>query len=322
VPTGIGWTGETGNVVVGCDKAGEECENCYAIGMAYRLQQPNMPYYGLNLVKKDPKTGRLDWTGEVVFRPGVMEKIKSWKKPRLIFIASMGDVFHAKVKYTDLETLFNLIRETPRHIFQLLTKRVPNMARFLNWYCARHNIAAEDFGKVFSNLWLGVSAGVQKTATARLNTLTQIPQSIAVRFLSAEPLVGKVEIGEWLASGRLNWVITGGESGSRARRLKWDWARSLRDECVAAGIPFFFKQEGTPAGQSNGHGSELLDEVEWKQFPPQAERVLSLHVAKPRTAQAKAGKVDGSANFSNYNPKKGSKANKGKEIPIIRVASR
>lgn len=268
----IEWTQDTANPVIACTDAGEECANCYAKFLAWRFQHNGGPYEGLNLVRRDAATGELKWTGNIIFKPHVLDQLRAKKQGRLIFMASMGDVFHQKLAYTDIEQIFNTIRATPQHTYQLLTKRTPNAARFIQWYCDKHGIADDQFANVFPNLWLGVSAGTQKIADARLAVLTSIPQNIVVRFLSAEPLLARVKIGKYLATGRLNWVITGGESGANARRLNWDDARSLRDQCAEHGVPFFFKQEGTPAGQFRGHGTDLLDGVAYKAFPPQAAR--------------------------------------------------
>jgi len=175
-------------------------------------------------------------------------------------VCSMSDLFHRKIHFSDIATIFDIMARTPQHTYQVLTKQPENMLKFFNWY--RVDYGATSYEWPFKNVWLGVTAENQQTADERIPLLLQIPA--AVRFVSCEPLLKPVRLTgylrcavcgskEWdfnqfqdghLHQRGLDWVIVGGESGPGARPMHPDWARSLRDQCQAAGVPFFFKQWG------------------------------------------------------------------------------
>lgn len=226
MPTKIQWTNETWNPITGCTKISPGCKNCYAEKMAKRLK------------------GRYGYPQEDPFRPTFHpEKLTQpfgWKKPRMIFVVSMGDLFHNEVLNGWLDEIFNTIEKCQQHTFQILTKRPQNLRSYLNF---RIDYEGKEF-KIPNNVWLGVTAENQEQAEKRIPILLQIPA--AVHFISCEPLLGPIDLTQLplFANNPLRWVIVGGESGPNARPMHPDWARSLRDQCQAAGVPFFFKQWG------------------------------------------------------------------------------
>ena len=202
--------------------------------------------------------------GGKAFLPGVAEVKEHyerlavplhWKKPRRIFVNSMSDLFHPDVSDEFRESVFMIMAAADWHTFQVLTKRPDEMYDWL-----LDNGHFQHF--MPSNVWLGVSVENARW-TSRIQVLRDCNASI--RFLSVEPLLSSV--GKLDLTG-IHWVIVGGESGPKARPMNPEWAREVRDQCVSAGVPFFFKQ----AGAKVGHGSDLLDGVEWKQFPNEPER--------------------------------------------------
>lgn len=249
--TGIEWTDATWNPVTGCTKVGTPgCDHCYAETFAERWRGTKGHYF---------ETGF-----DVQLRPDKLGLPLRWTKPRRIFVNSMSDLFHDKVPDEYIARVFALMALAPRHTFQLLTKRHGRMRSLLN---SAYFLQA--VGRVWAeppsdwplprdwrvpvwplpNVWLGVSAEDQKRADHRIPALLDTPA--AVRFVSAEPLLGPIDlhadpIGKdsvfWI--GHLDWVIVGGESGPSARPMHPDWARSLRDQCIGAGVPFLFKQWG------------------------------------------------------------------------------
>lgn len=265
----IEWCDASWNPIVGCSKVSPACDNCYAEVMARRLAaNPQTPWY-----KNTIKDG--EWSGEGSFIPHVLEKPLSWKKGRRIFVCSMSDLFHEStpVEYTD--KVFAVMALCPQHTFQVLTKRPERMRKFMSCdvssamvegaaHALYYKLTGEDpsFNIVVNlplpNVWLGVTVEDQKRADERIPILLDTPA--AKRFVSCEPLLGSVDLGEWLAPPEetgvsfggwaeqvagpplLDWVITDGESGPNARPSHPDWFRSLRDQCVDAGVPFFFKQ--------------------------------------------------------------------------------
>lgn len=223
--TKIEWTDETWNPITGCTPTSEGCQNCYAKRMATRLRGR----YGY------PK----DNPFKVTFHPDRLAQPLKWKKPRRIFVCSMGDLFHKSVPNLTIDLIWEKMKKCPKHTFLILTKRPE---RLLKDY---------DNSDPLPNVWLGVTAENQARADERIPMLLQIPA--AVRFVSLEPLLGPVDftdrpldpestMGEWSDLDQLNWVIVGGESGPGARRMRIDWVRSVRDQCQEAGVPFFFKQ--------------------------------------------------------------------------------
>jgi protein gp37 len=271
--TKIEWTDTTWNPIRGCSRVSEGCRNCYAERIAARFSKPGEPYAG---VARQTKAGGR-WTGEVTFIEAHLADPMKWKHPRKVFVNSMSDLFHEAIPNIWVDKIFLIMMAMQRHTFQILTKRPERMRD----YCASKEtlsriarfaveIASDIPGVKFSawnkpdgftgiclpNVWLGVSVEDQATADARIPLLLQTPAE--KRFISYEPALGAVNLHEyihlldpeyWSATnprkeGLLHWVICGGESGPGARPMHPAWARSVRDQCAAAGVPFFFKQWG------------------------------------------------------------------------------
>ena len=234
----IEWTNATWNPVTGCTKVGPGCDNCYAERFAERWRGiVGHPYeQGFDLRHWPSRLGQ----------PG------SWKKPRMIFVNSMSDLFHKHVDRGYIDRVFDVMESVDWHVYQVLTKRSSLMRNYVR---GRYGEAA-----VPPHIWLGVS--VEDAAyTGRIDHLRQI-QSDA-RFISFEPLLGS--IGSVNLSG-IAWAIVGGESGPRARPMAKQWATELRDHCEATGVAFFFKQWGGARPKSGGR---LLEGQEWNGFPHQ-----------------------------------------------------
>jgi protein gp37 len=242
----IQWTDATWNPVTGCTEVSPGCDHCYAKTFAERFRGvPNHPY-----------TQGFDLT----LHPDRLDLPLRWTKPRRIFVNSMSDLFHQDVPDRFIEQVFDVMGDAQQHTFQVLTKRPDRMRR----YCL---VAGEcEWPYPYPNVWLGTS--VESAAyTWRIDKLRETPA--AVRFLSCEPLLGPINLqrlritpthhtvidglaGYGLETGgrtKLDWVIAGGESGPDARPMHPDWARGLRDQCQATGVPFFFKQWGEWAPQ-------------------------------------------------------------------------
>ena len=228
----IEWTDSTWNPVTGCTRVSEGCRNCYAERVL-------------------PRTGQS--FDKVVCHPDRLNVPLHWKKPRRIFVNSLSDLFHEDVPDEFIAKIFLTMLSAKQHTFQILTKRPRRMLDLLEKPSSAFPLAMM-VGDTLPNVWLGVSCEDQRTADERIPLLLQTPA--AVRFISAEPLLGPIDLSHIGGKSavayrmvakeprRLNWVIVGGESGPGARPMHPDWARSLRDQCQAAGVPFFFKQWG------------------------------------------------------------------------------
>jgi protein gp37 len=260
--TKIEWTDVTWNPLRGCSKVSEGCRNCYAEKMASRFSGEGMPYEGTI------ENGR--WNGQIKFVPDVQDQPLKWKKPRRVFVNSMSDLFHPNVPESYIGSIWDVMARTPQHTYQILTKRPERMLEILSkwaadgWYWRREDgLWCGPLEGPLPNVWLGVSVENQRAADERIPLLLQTPA--AVRFLSMEPLLGPVDLsafkpfdGECYCSDyrccprmakdcpetAIDWVIVGGESGPGARPMHPDWVRSIRDQCQAAGVSFFFKQWG------------------------------------------------------------------------------
>lgn len=307
--TGIEWTDATWNPIVGCSIVSPGCTNCYAMSMAARIEamQPNSHYAGTT--KK--VNGNAVWTGKMVLAPDhiLLQPLK-WKKPRKIFVNSMGDLFHESVPDEWIDEVFAVMALCPQHTFQVLTKRSRRMRDYMVSIKSNGRHCPSDvFDRVTekaqslkhltgesihsydwppNNVWLGVSAEDQTRADERIPDLLATPA--AVRFVSAEPLLGPIYFtlldvtdgntahlnsltGNTFIDGnagqssqkfegpKLDWIIVGGESGPKARPMHPDWVRSIRNQCEAASTAFFFKQWG-----------KYIDADQWLQ---------SLSVGKP-----------------------------------------
>ncbi|NGX09133.1 DUF5131 family protein [Mycobacteroides franklinii] len=277
--TGIEWTDATWNPATGCDKVSPGCDHCYAETFAERWRGTEGHYFESGF--------------DVQLRPDKLGLPLRWTKPRKVFVNSMSDLFHDKVPDEYIARVFAVMALAPQHTFQLLTKRHGRMRSLLArcqhggshkpgidfrsamaWAVSKANpdrlpgVPDDAEIRVFHytpwplpNVWLGVSVEDQKRADLRIPALLATPA--AVRFVSAEPLIGAVDLSRyleplddpsacgdpdhcspWARVEMVDWVIVGGESGPGARPMHPDWARSMRDQCVAAGVPFLFKQWG------------------------------------------------------------------------------
>jgi protein gp37 len=234
----IEWTDATWNPVRGCSIVSKGCTNCYAMRQAHRSSGPGGAYEGLTKLTK----GGPVWTGAIRTVPELLDAPLKWKRPRRIFVNSMSDLFHEDVPENFITDVWRTMADAPQHIFQILTKRPERMR---DWLLAGLSIG--DFiAKPLDNVWLGVSVEDQASADERIPVLSQTPA--AVRWISAEPLLGPIYMPLYLGrptyEPRLHWLVVGGESGPGARPMHPDWVRSLRDQCAAAGVAFFFKQWG------------------------------------------------------------------------------
>ena len=324
--TRIEWTEYSWNPVTGCTPISEGCQNCYAKRMANRLR------------------GRCGYPADDPFKVTMHEdrlgEPLRWKKPRRVFVCSMGDLFHPDVPFDYITQVFDVmcswrwpnkeaerigdesLLEDPGHTYMVLTKRPERVQDWLQWLSeywpgdspVNVNLSAEGhFGR---HIWFGVTVENQQRADERIPILLQIPA--AVRFVSVEPMLGLVDLASTGALGctcpplegddgqieercsgqcvfyknaadkmkRINWVICGGETGPGARPMHPDWVRSLRDQCQAAGVPFFFKQWGEYCSPSQmppdtfrewdiQHGTEIWDdEPRWRVGKKKAGRIL------------------------------------------------
>jgi protein gp37 len=339
--TSIEWTDASWNPIVGCTEVSPGCANCYAARLAATRLSGVPAYKDLAILNRVHKEGKIHpmprWLGNVAFLPERLEEPLGWRKPRRIFVCDMGDLFHENVKIEWIANIFNIMASAtvdcgnrhkhteecwtgPSHTYQVLTKRPERMLRIVKDELLEYasdrmpgdsalSLALE-VGWPLPNVWLGVSVENQHFAVERIPALLSTPA--AVRFISAEPLLGPVDLlqadprshalcGYYNSEtkkdrpvGLLNWVIAGGESGPHARPMHPEWARSLRDQCQAGSVPFFFKQWGefapigfaghlhaeasrTFAGVNMGDqmmlrygkklSGRLLDGREWNEFP-------------------------------------------------------
>lgn len=307
----IEWTDATWNPVRGCTKVSAGCDNCYAMGIAHRFSGAGQTYEGLTRIL----SGRPQWNGKVRLVPELLDQPLRWQKPRRIFVNSMSDLFHESVPFEFIAAVFAVMAVSTRHTFQVLTKRPQRMLEFFTWvdeegmpprcpsefddsriidawggeYLPLEKWKGYDnCGPAFPyrNVWLGVSVEDQATADERIPLLLLAPAS--VRWISAEPLIEKIDLSEhqpfcrepipeevqaelrarypgglphagnaWLDSLKLNWVVAGGESGPNARPAHPDWFRLLRDQCSSHGVPFLFKQWGSWFPYSVRPGGDL-----------------------------------------------------------------
>ena len=213
MPTKIEWAEETWNPVTGCTKVSPGCKHCYAETQAERFRGTKAFPNGFDLTLK----------------PERLEQPQRWKKPRRIFVNSMSDLFHEGIHDQYIILTYEIMRSTTRHEYLVLTKRAERMREMLTSGLGVY---------MHPNIWHGVSVENQDYALRRIPDLCDVPSP--VRFLSCEPLLGPLDLTPWL--DELQWVIVGGESGRGKRPIDLDWAREIRDQCAAAGVPFFMKQ--------------------------------------------------------------------------------
>jgi protein gp37 len=273
----IGWTQATWNPVTGCTKVSPGCERCYAETFAERWRDIPGHYFQRGF--------------DVQLRPNMLDQPLRWRRHRRVFVNSMSDLFHQQVGDDYIAAVFAVMAACPQHTFQLLTKRHARMrallssADFRDRVQAAHDTLAVDRPTMLGddqhrpvrrwplpNLWVGVSVETQHWADIRVPVLQDTPAS--VRFLSCEPLLGPIDLTGLLpdpgqaeqpgSGGGLDWVITGGESGRRARPCDPAWVRHIRDTCQAHKIAFFHKQWG---GHTTRAGGRQLDGRTWDEYP-------------------------------------------------------
>jgi protein gp37 len=229
----IEWTDATWNPTTGCSKVSPGCQNCYAERLSNRLRKMGNPKFIEGF--------------KFTLHENALTLPLKWKKPRKIFVNSMSDLFHEDMDNDFLRRCFKIMREADWHIFQVLTKRPERMLKFI-----------EDFGSVPDNVWLGTSVEL-KFFTYRIEILRKI--NAKVKFISFEPLIGS--LGKLDLNG-ISWVIVGGESGPKARTIKPEWVRDIREQAKQQNVSFFFKQWGGKTPRSNGR---ILDGRLWDEFP-------------------------------------------------------
>lgn len=254
--TSIEWTDATWNPVAGCSILSPGCQNCYAMRMAGRLEAMGVTkYHGLTR----RSGGRKVWTGKIRVDPKSFDVPINWRRSRRIFVNSMSDLFHEDLSDSDIDSVLGVMRETPQHVYQVLTKRADRLPIFFSGREAP------------KNLWLGVSIEDRKYGVPRIEHLRKI--NVPVRFLSCEPLLedlGRVDL-----TG-IHWMIVGGESGPKARLMKPEWADSLRRQCERSGVSYFFKQWGAWGADGvrrnkHANGRELNGRT-WDAMPTQPFR--------------------------------------------------
>jgi len=230
--TGIEWTDATWNPVTGCTKISPGCKYCYAERLALRLKAMGSPRYTHGF--------------SIALQPDQLTLPLRWRRPKRIFVNSMSDLFHEAVPDDYVQRVFDVMTQADWHTFQILTKRsggLAGLAARLPWP---------------PNVWQGVSVE-SAHYTSRIGDLRRVPAT--VRFLSVEPLLGPIPN---LPLEGIHWVIVGGESGGGQRTMAPAWAREIRDQCLEAGVPFFFKQWG---GRTAKSGGRVLDDRTWDQMP-------------------------------------------------------
>lgn len=250
----IEWTDATWNPTTGCTKVSRGCDNCYAEALSHRLlsgtYRRRLPVVNSRENRADPFAVRI-W-------PDRLDVPRSWKTPRRVFVNSMSDLFHVDVPEVFIRRCFEVMLETDRHVYQILTKRPARAGRFVS----RHSDLFGPDG-LPPHIWIGTSVE-EEAAAYRIGQLLQVPAT--VRFLSCEPLIDELSILDAVDPFMpgLHWVIVGGESGIGARPMEISWARRLRDECRSLDIPFFFKQWG---GRTPKAGGRELDGRTWEEYP-------------------------------------------------------
>ncbi|MDD4051209.1 MAG: phage Gp37/Gp68 family protein [candidate division Zixibacteria bacterium] len=235
----IEWTESTWNPVTGCSRQSDGCTHCYAERMAKRLKAMGSPNYAHGF-------------RVTVHRDSLKLPLK-WKKPQMIFVNSMGDLFHEKVPQRFIQDVFQVMAEASQHQFQVLTKRSERLREIhktLDWP---------------DNVWMGVTVE-NEDCRFRIDDLRGTGAKI--KFLSLEPLLGPLPK---LNLKKIDWVIVGGESGPGARPMQPEWVLDIRDQCLRAGVPFFFKQWGGFNKKKNGR---ILDGRTWDQLPVDLARIL------------------------------------------------
>jgi protein gp37 len=239
--TKIEWSEKTWNPTTGCDQVSAGCDNCYALTLAKRLKGMGSAKYQND---GDPRTSGPGFG--LTVHPDALDIPRHWRKPTVVFVNSMSDLFHAKVPLSFVKDVFAVIADTPRHTYQVLTKRALRLRRVadqLDWP---------------DNLWMGVSVE-NADHLDRVDDLREVPAK--TRFLSCEPLLGSLK---GINLSGIHWLIAGGESGPGCRPVDPEWVRELRDWTRATDTRFFFKQWGGQTPKANGR---MLDGRTWSEYP-------------------------------------------------------
>lgn len=251
----IEWTEATWNPVAGCSILSPGCTNCYAMRMARRLEAMGQPKYrGLTRISGD----RPKWNGKIRLDRDSLSIPTRWTVGRMIFVNSMSDLFHELVPIEFIQEVFAVMRDTPQHTYQILTKRANQLASLSNQISWP------------SNVWMGVSVE-NADFLERIDLLRSC--GAKTKFLSLEPLLGPLEK---IDLRSIDWVIAGGESGPGARSMNPDWVRSIRDQCIEYGAAFHFKQWG---GVNKKRTGRNLDGRTWDQFPEAKQTLTGLEGA-------------------------------------------
>ena len=234
----IEWTDATWNPATGCSKVSPGCKNCYAETMSVRLQA----------MKQKKYVNGFKYTEH----PDELEKPIHWKKPRMIFVNSMSDLFHEDATYSFIDFVFEIMMATPRHTYQVLTKRPKRMKEYVLNYCRKNNLE-----EIPNHIWLGTSIE-NEDVMYRLDELKNV--KCKIKFVSFEPLLGMV----YPDLEGINWAIVGGESGAHARRIEKQWVERIQRLCAMHDTAFFFKQWGGRFPKQKG---SLLDGKKYQEFP-------------------------------------------------------
>lgn len=244
--TAIEWATHVWNPTTGCDRVSPGCAHCYALDFAARLKRMGQPKYQRDGSPRSSGPGF-----GLTLHPGTLTEPLRWTRPRLVFVNSMSDLFHEGIPYDYIQQVFEVMVRADRHVFQVLTKRHERMVELasrLPWP---------------KNVWMGVSIENRRFID-RADYLQRVPA--AVRFISAEPLLGPLE---GLDLDGIDWLIAGGESGPKHRPVRKEWLLDLRDRCLKHGVAFFFKQWGGPRSKSGGR---LLEGRTWSEMPIPKDR--------------------------------------------------
>ncbi|MEU6016917.1 phage Gp37/Gp68 family protein [Streptomyces sp. NPDC047515] len=336
--TTIEWADKTWSPIIGCDRVSAGCDGCYAISTArIRSANPNPKVADAFAGTVDRINDRLDWTGRINQLEDRLTQPLHWKKPRKVFVNSMSDLFHKNVTDDFIAQVLAVIALTPQHTYQLLSKRHARMRTVLTDACTCGNghapgvhlrsrmawavsnanpnripgLPDDAEQRVYnapwplSNLWLGVSVENQQWADIRIPALLNTPA--AIRWISAEPLLGPIDLTNvdrmnvlrgddtgyenglhWVDGPTIGWVVAGGESGPKARPAHPDWFHTLRDQCQAADVPYLFKQWGDWTDRAALTGDQRATAPVWDE-----KRVTYVHPADGRTQDHGAWGVNG-----------------------------
>lgn len=283
--TAIEWTDVTWNPVTGCSLVSPGCDNCYAAREAAGRLSGHDAYRGLAV--RPVVGGPAQFTGELRLHPDRLDQPSRWRKPRMVFVNSMSDLFHRDLPLSFLEQVWRSMVAAPHHTYQILTKRPERIATALGpegiaWYTVEAPVLRPQPG-----IWIGTSIETDRY-TFRAGHLRSTPA--AVRFLSLEPLLGPLPS---LNLDGINWVIAGGESGPGARPMHPDWVRDIRDRCITAGIPFFFKQWGEYRYVEEAHApgsSDRFPSRPWIAVRPSGHHGVDLIAATGDAVMQRVGK--------------------------------